>query len=113
MPNAKNLVPDGSGGYTFANAKRFSDGSKANKKKQTDILNDEHWKRVGEATEYFNRVHKLYATDQGLSVEEFAKALYLELLNCKEFFPKDLGGPRKFDEYCKAAYDWFQANKDK
>lgn len=117
MASEKIKIPDGMGGFKLVDANKFSDGSNANYNKQESILVTEaanaSWERVGHAAEYFNKVHRIYATEQSLDTEELVRAVYLELLNMKEFFPKDLGGPDKFDEFCKEAFAWFEENKGK
>lgn len=113
----KVLVSDGHGGYKQIDAVKVSNGSQANAEKQTKVLMEAAVKasheRIGLAAEAFNKMHKAYATDYALEVDELIKAMYLEILNWKEFFPKDLGGPAQFDVYCKEIYDWFVMNKDK
>jgi hypothetical protein len=109
-------MPDGKGGYDERDAERF-DGSTANAEKQQAALNakklDAHETRVGLAAESFNAYHKAYATDYALTEEEIVKGVYLELLNLKEFYPADLGGPQRVDELCQEVFVWFEENKHK
>lgn len=88
-------------------------GQTANTEKQMAALELDHWNRVGAATEKFNLYLKMYGNDYNLTREELAQALYLEVLNWKEFWPDAQGGPAKFDELSKEVWNWFQANKDK
>ena len=104
-------VPDGKGGFTEMEAERFEGGT-ADRDKQNKILAEEskkaHEERVGSAAEAFNGYHKLYASDHALSHEELVKAVYLELLNLKEFYPPHLGGTARVDELCTETYSWFK-----
>jgi hypothetical protein len=117
MTTEKVQMPDGKGGFEEVEADKFSDGAAANVNKQQDKLNEEkqkaHEERVGSAAEAFNRYHKAYATDYGISEEELVKAVYLELLNLKEFYPADLGGEKRFDEMTEEVFAWFEQNKNK
>lgn len=117
MSTEKVLVPDGHGGYKKIDAVKISDGQQADAHRQNKILVEEALKasleRIAKAAEAFNKMHKVYATDYALEVDELIKAMYLEILNWKEFFPKELGGPAQFDVYCKEIYDWFVENKNK
>jgi len=88
-------------------------GQTANNAKQLEALEKSHWQRVGAAAERFNQHLKMYGNDYNLTQEEIAQALYLEVLNWKEFWPDAQGGPAKFDELSKEVWNWFQANKDK
>ena len=72
-----------------------------------------HWERVGRASEAFNAYHKAYGTDFGLEADEVVSAMYLELLNWREFYPSDLGGPAHFDSICRDVWHWFEDNKNK
>jgi hypothetical protein len=72
-----------------------------------------YWERVGKAAEAFNAFHKAYGTDFNLEPEEIVSAMYLEILNWKEFYPENLGGPKHFDEICKEVWAWFEDNKNK
>ena len=112
MTKEKIQVPDGKGGYVTTEAHRFSGGS-ADRDKQNERLRAEakkaHEERVGKAAEAFNSYHKLYASDHALSGEEVVKAVYLEMLNIKEFYPADIGGPQRVDELCTEVYEWFKA----
>lgn len=104
-------MPDGNGGYVEVKAERL-DGSKADESKQQAAFNKEnlkaHEERIGNAAESFNSFHKAYATDHNLTEEELVKAVYLELLNLKEFYPEELGGETRFDELCTQSHRWFQ-----
>jgi len=104
-------MPDGKGGYVEVAAQRL-DGSTADVDKQQTAFNAEalkaHEERIGKAAETFNNFHKAYATDNALTEEELVKGVYLELLNLKEFYPKELGGEDRFDELCKQTHQWFQ-----
>jgi hypothetical protein len=88
-------------------------GQTADATKQMAAIEKDHWQRVGAATEKFNQYLKMYGNDYNLTREELAQALYLEVLNWKEFWPDAQGGPAKFDELSKEVWNWFQANKDK
>lgn len=107
-------VPDGKGGFKQVEADRF-DGQTADTSKQSEALQQEasqaSEERVGAAAEAFNAMHKAYATDFNLTEEEVVKAMYLELLNWKEYYPPKLGGSQRFDELCKESWEWFEANK--
>ncbi len=110
-------MPDGRGGFIQMEADKFSDGATADIDRQQKKLNEEklkaHEERVGKAAEKFNSFHKAYATDYGITGEEIVKAVYLELLNLKEFYPADLGGPPRVDELCGEVFEWFEENKNK
>lgn len=71
------------------------------------------WERIGKAAESFNAMHQAYATDYGLTEEELSAAVYLENVNMREFYPERLGGPKGYDDLCKATWDWFQKQKNK
>lgn len=90
-------------------------GQSANASKQQQAFQaaqeKTHWEQVGKAAESFNRYLHQYSSDYNLSQEEMAQALYLEVLNWKEFWPAAQGGPAKFDELSKDVWNWFQANK--
>ena len=104
-------VPDGEGGFTLTEAERFSGGT-ADRDKQNKVLAEKsreaHEERVGKAAEAFNSYHKLYASDHALDAEEVVKAVYLELLNLKEFYPENMGGTKRVDEICSETYEWFK-----
>ncbi len=108
-------MPDGKGGFKKVEAEKFSEGAEADMSKQEKALQEEqqkaHEERVGKATEEFNRFHKAYATDYNLTEEELVKATYLELLNLKEFYPKELGGSARVDEVCREAWEYFEKHK--
>jgi len=112
MHKEKIQLPDGKGGYVTTEAERFSGGS-ADRDKQNEKLRAEslkaHEERVGKAAEAFNGYHKLYASDHALSGEEVVKAVYLELLNLREFYPENMGGPLRVDDLCEETYTWFKA----
>ena len=113
----KVMMPDGSGGYKQVDAEKFSDGSSAQQKKQEALLQEEaakaSWDRIGKAAESFNKMHKAYGTDFNLEAEEVVKAMYLEILNWREFYPRAMGGPERFDALCKEVFGWFEENKNK
>ena len=113
----KVMMPDGHGGYKQVDAQKFSDGSKAKKDKQEAVLHKEaakaSWERIGKAAENFNGMHKSYGTDFNLEAEEVVKAMYLEILNWREYYPLDMGGPERFDALCKEVFAWFEENKNK
>lgn len=117
MPKEKIQMPDGSGNWKEVEAEKISDGDTADLNKQQKALDAEkqkaHEERVGKAAEKFNEYHKAYATDYALTEEELVKAVYLELLNLKEFYPKELGGPVRVDELCQETFEWFEENKNK
>lgn len=104
-------MPDGKGGYVEVQAERL-EGSEADVGKQEAAFNAEalkaHEERVGKAAESFNAFHKAYATDHALTEEELVKAVYLELLNLKEFYPAEIGGEERFDELCTQTHRWFK-----
>lgn len=112
-PKVEEMVqmPDGKGGYIAISAERI-EGSKADVSKQQVVFDAEalkaHEARVGNAAEAFNGFHKAYATDHTLTEEELVKGIYLELLNLKEFYPKELGGEERFDELCSQTHRWFK-----
>ncbi len=105
-------VPDGKGGFSEVEAERFNGGD-ADRDKQNQVLAEEskkaHEERIGEAAEAFNGYHKLYASDHSLDHEELVKAVYLELLNLKEFYPPHMGGSKRVDEICTETYEWFKS----
>lgn len=107
-------VPDGKGGYVEITAERIA-GQKADEQKQQRAMEKslDKWSRVTRATEQFNKYLRAYGNDYNLTREELAQALYLEILNWKEFWPADLGGPAHFDMLSKEVWDWFQENKTK
>jgi hypothetical protein len=92
-------------------------GQTANKDKQAQVMatasEAAHWERVGKASEAINKYAMLHMKDYHLTHEEMAQAIYLEVINWKEFWPTDLGGPAQFDALSKDVWDWFQANKNK
>lgn len=108
-------IPDGNGGMIETEAEKFSDGASADAEKQQSRLDEEAAKaketRIGAAAEAFNKYHKGYATDHRLSEDELVAAMHLELLNWREFWPKELGGVERFDEICDETYTWFEENK--
>lgn len=111
---AKVKMPNGNGGYVEVEAeahpgKTFPDPSK----KIQEEAEKAAWERIGKAAENFNGYHKLYGTDYALETEELIGAMYLELLNWREFYPADLGGVERFDQICKQIADWFNENKNK
>jgi hypothetical protein len=107
-------VPDGKGGFVDITAERVA-GQTANQKKQQAALDAQlnKWTKIGTAAERFNKYLRMYGNDYNLTREELAQALYLEILNWKEFWPADLGGPAHFDTLSKEVWDWFQENKTK
>lgn len=106
-------IPDGTGGWTEVEAARV-EGQKANMDKAQAALSKEQDKsffvRVGKCTTDLNKFLQIYARDWDLTKEEVVAAVYLENINNRHFFP---GGPTKFDELCKAVWDWFQDNKNR
>ncbi len=106
-------VPDGDGGFkqisaTVHNGKTFDDPSG----KIQEEAEKAAWERIGAAAENFNKYVKVYGTDHALEAEEIISAMYLEILNWREFYPKDLGGIERFDQVCKLVNDWFQEHKN-
>jgi len=112
----KVTMPDGQGGFKEVDAKKISDGARADDQKQGEKLQEESVKaqeeRVGAAAEAFNKFHLAYATDHNLSEEDVVKAAYLELLNLKEYYPQELGGSTRVEELCKEMWAWFEKNKE-
>jgi hypothetical protein len=92
-------------------------GSSADVEKQQQILAEEAAKgkeeRIAKAAEYFNAMHKAYARDHMLSEDEVVAAMFLENLNCREFYPEELGGTEEYDRVTGEILAWFEANKDK
>jgi len=109
-------IPDGRGGMRDAPVEHEHPGGTGDKTKaeiaRAKVEETSFWKRVGQATEAYNRFHKIYATDHELTPEEEAGAIYLEVLNIREFFPAELGGTKRYDELCKIVYEWFERNKN-
>jgi hypothetical protein len=109
-------VPDGRGGMREAPVEHEHRGGTADQTKaeaaRAKVEEASFWKRVGHATEAYNSFHKIYATDHELTPEEEAAAVYLDLLNIREFFPKELGGTERYDELCKVVWTWFEQNKN-
>jgi hypothetical protein len=67
--------------------------------------------RIGEAAQKFNEYHTAYGIDHRLETEEIAAAVYLELLNIREYYPERLGGTAAFDKICADTVAWFNTNK--
>jgi hypothetical protein len=109
-------VPDGRGGMRDAQIEHTHKGGTGDAEKamaaRAKVEESSFWKRVGKATEAYNKFHKIYATDHELTPEEEAGAVYLELLNIREFFPVELGGTKRYDELCKLVWEWFEKNKN-
>lgn len=109
---------------------KFSDGATADVARQKQALKDykskepesaatdvpnipkDRMERIGRAAETFNKYHKLYSQDHGLPEEELVAAIALEMYNCREWYPKNLGGTPKFDIITDEIYRWFEANKN-
>lgn len=102
-PDPRNM-PDGRGG-TRAIASKKDDP-------QTRVTETSFWQRVGAAAEAYNKFHRIYATDHQLTSEEEAAAVYLEVLNIRTFYPKEIGGPERYDALCKMVWEWFEKNKN-
>jgi thymidine phosphorylase len=81
-----------------------------NKQKKILIENMEKaaQERIGNAAEAFNKYHLAYAKDHGLDIDELISAIYLEMLNCRQFHPAEHGGTPAFDKTCENVYVWFQ-----
>ena len=114
MEDTKVTLPDGKGGFVTVDAKShpgktFPDPSKKIQEESEKAA----WERIGKAAENFNGYHKIYGTDYALETEELIGAMYLEILNWREFYPKELGGVERFDQICKLVNDWFQENKNR
>lgn len=113
---AKELIeiPSGAGKTIKVEATRHEgkkfEGTAAKVKEESEKA---YWERIGKAAEAFNSYHKAYGTDFSLEPEEIVAAMYLEILNWKEFYPKELGGPKHFDEICKEVWQWFEDHKNK
>ena len=92
-------------------------GSTANVEKQQKVLAEEASKakeeRILAAAEYFNKMHKVYARDYMLSEDEVVAAMFLENLNCREFYPEELGGTEEYDRVTSEMFAWFEENKNK
>lgn len=92
-------------------------GQTANVDKQQQVMaaasEKAHWDRIAHATESINKYIQSYGKDYNSTPEELAQAIYLEVINWKEFWPTDKGGPAQFDVLSKEVWDWFQANKTK
>jgi hypothetical protein len=105
-------IPDGKGGWTYAETTEEAKKVEYPKEKAQENLQKEQEKdffsRVGACTDALNNFLKFYVNDNGLSAEEIMAAIYLENLNNREFYP---GGTEKYDNVCKDVYNWFQANK--
>lgn len=107
-------IPDGSGGYKKVMAEERPGQTAKNQPQQERFAQEQEkaaWERIGYAAEAFNRYHKAYGTDSGLSQEELVAAAYLENLNLREFYPPELGGPEGYDKICKEVWEWFEKNK--
>ena len=91
-------------------------GSSADKEKQQKILAEASAKakteRIGKAAEYFNAMHKAYARDYALSEDEVVAAMFLENLNCREYYPEEHGGTEEFDRITTDVLAWFDENKE-
>lgn len=101
----------------MSGAVKVNDGAAADREKQEKKLEQDAYdakiERIGMAAEAFNRYHKAYGTDHHLEPEELIAGIHLELLNCREFYPKELGGKATFDAICDETHKWFEENKDK
>lgn len=110
-------IPDGEGGMAKVEANKFSDGATANVDKQQAVLAAEATKareeRIGACAEAHNRYVKGYASDHNMDLEEVAAAMHLDMLNWREFWPKDAGGIEGYDAICDETYTWFEENKNK
>jgi len=71
------------------------------------------WERIGTVAEKINQTVKALGTDYNLSVEELIKAMYLDLINWREFYPRDQGGPERFDILCRETIQWFESQLGK
>jgi hypothetical protein len=105
--------PDGKGGYTTIKGEKFTDGAQADPKKMEKVMDQvrmrmDRIKLIADAAQDLNKMHLDYADEQGLNAEELVASLSLELYNCREFFPDDLGGPARFDKITEEIYEWFQ-----
>lgn len=109
-------VPDGRGGMRDVTIEKEWRSKGADKeradKARKEAEEKAFWQSVGRAAEAYNKFHKIYATDHNLTPEEEAAAVYLELLNIREFFPQELGGSKRYDEICKGVWEWFEKNKN-
>jgi len=119
-------VNDGAGGQMKVEATRITGTPgttthkaeiSTNANQQASILAKESYKaqieRIGAAAEAFNAFHKAYAVDFNLSEEELVSAGMLENLNCREFYPPNLGGKEGYDILSDRIYTWFEDNKNK
>lgn len=68
---------------------------------------------AGELTEAISRFMKGFCQEHEMSMEEGAGGVALLCCNMREFFPKELGGPAKFDEIASGMQDYFDKEKGK
>lgn len=94
---------------------KVSDGATADKDRQEKEFKtkqaEARTERIGHAAEIFNKYHVAYASEHNLEPDELVAAVFLENLNCREFYPSRLGGPAGYDQICQQVSDWFQKNK--
>ena len=113
---AKQIIdfPDGKGGMRKVEAEPFA-GQKHDEERAAKAfdkaISESAWIRVGRAAEAFNKFHRAYATEEGLTKEEFMAAVYLENLNMREFTPKEDGGSEYYDHICKLTWEEFERKK--
>jgi len=88
------------------------EGSSVNKSKQEEAMSEAvdnaFWERISDAAKSFNKFHSSYARDFGLTELELVSATFLENLNLREFFPKEVGSSEAYDEITSKVYSWFQ-----
>ena len=113
--NEKIKVPDGRGGWqeTTLREPRKKVTSDAQKKEAAlqKAQEEDYFERVGSCTVALNQFLEIYARDHGLDKEEVIGALYLEVLNNLEFYPKKEGGRKKVERICADVNAYFQENK--
>jgi len=114
MPKELIDFPDGKGGMMRVEAERHP-GKTHNEEKAAKIFDkavtESTWIRVAKAAESFNKFHRAYATENGLTEEEFAAAVYLENLNMRTYFPANLGGAQYYDKICKLTWEEFERKR--
>lgn len=114
---AKIDIPDGNGGWKQVEATEFTAATKPDRKTQTNILSTQATKdrmdRITRATEACINILTAYGTEQDLSTDELGAAMYLAVLNYRQFYPEDKGGIEAFDSICADIATYFKANLPK
>ena len=110
-------IPNGKGGWKQVEATEFKATTIPNKKTQTNILSTQATKdrmdRITQATEAFINILTAYGVEQDLSTDELGAAMYLAVLNYRNFYPDDKGGITAFDNICNDIATYFKANLPK